>query len=257
MEINSLLEFICRDIRDIEQLTANMVNYKKIPQFDIDLALSKIKTIADEMSMLDKLNSGAGEAVSDTKEPRPENRILKDINKPDRTSGPVAKTETPVATEPAITRFQGKISQSAGLVTEKEKIITQKADKRDIQKKTTADTKSADHPEKISVSDRLKNGKKSLIDVLSENRHEKDISTKFSANPITDIRSAISLNDKIYFKKELFDDDADKMNAAIDFLNSAESHTAAVKYLQTNFTWNTGSEAAQMFYALVERRFLQ
>jgi len=64
MDIKSLIGYINRDIRDIGELTASFSGYDKIPQFDMDLTLSKIKTIAEELEMLDKLNSGIAVSVN-------------------------------------------------------------------------------------------------------------------------------------------------------------------------------------------------
>lgn len=69
-----------------------------------------------------------------------------------------------------------------------------------------------------------------------------------------DIRSSISINEKYQIMSELFGNDKAAYENALDKINSAETETAAIKWLQDQL-WVTEerSDAVQQFFDLVKR----
>jgi hypothetical protein len=69
-----------------------------------------------------------------------------------------------------------------------------------------------------------------------------------------DIRSLISINEKYQIMSELFGNDKDAYEDALNHINNAASDAAALKWLQEQL-WVTEerSEAAQSFFELVKR----
>lgn len=78
--------------------------------------------------------------------------------------------------------------------------------------------------------------------------------TTAPSGPPRDIRSSISINEKYQIMSELFGNDKTAYEAALNGINSAESETAAIKWLQEQL-WVTEerSEAMQQFFDLVRR----
>lgn len=77
---------------------------------------------------------------------------------------------------------------------------------------------------------------------------------KLSSLPLKTIRSAIGINDRFLFTRELFDGDPELFNTAVTKLDSLEDIKDAVVYLRDNFKWKK-NETSLKFVELVKRRF--
>jgi len=75
---------------------------------------------------------------------------------------------------------------------------------------------------------------------------------------ITDIRSAIGINDRFQFANELFGGEMQEYEIAIQQLNTAETMESASEYfmsLQQLYNWNSEHETVKRLFDLVERRY--
>ncbi len=74
--------------------------------------------------------------------------------------------------------------------------------------------------------------------------------------PGKDIRSLIGINDKYQILSELFGNDKQAYEEALDFINQSEAEAAAMNWLREQL-WITEerSDAAQNFFELVNRHF--
>lgn len=77
--------------------------------------------------------------------------------------------------------------------------------------------------------------------------------------PITDLKSAISLNDKLLFVKDLFNGYSLAYSEAIEIVNRFNSFEEADRFLKTNYVtknnWDNKKATADKFYALLRRRY--
>jgi len=78
-------------------------------------------------------------------------------------------------------------------------------------------------------------------------------------SPIKDLRSAINLNDKMLYVKDLFNGYSLSYSEAIEILNRMDSFNDAEHFLRTNYVtknrWEEKQATADKFYALLKRRF--
>ncbi len=73
---------------------------------------------------------------------------------------------------------------------------------------------------------------------------------------VDNINKAITLNDRLYFIKDLFLGDNDQFRSTIQNLNELDSLSEAVEYLNSNFPdWNKESAIVNRFYLTVRRRY--
>ena len=75
---------------------------------------------------------------------------------------------------------------------------------------------------------------------------------------VTDLKSAIGLNEKFQFISHLFNGDAKKYNTAIDKLNACPTAEVAMKYVQEisdSNNWESYAPSAKSFLEIIERRF--
>jgi hypothetical protein len=100
---------------------------------------------------------------------------------------------------------------------------------------------------------------KPTLNDLMGGRNEQNLAAKFSQEPIADLKSSISLNDKLVFIKDLFSGYSLAYQEALDTLNKLEDFAAADQYLQSNYVeqhkWAEKQATADRFYALLGRRF--
>lgn len=78
-------------------------------------------------------------------------------------------------------------------------------------------------------------------------------------SPIKDLRSAINLNDKMLYVKDLFNGYSLSYSEAIEILNRMDNFSDAEHFLRTNYVtknrWEEKQATADKFYALLKRRF--
>lgn len=73
---------------------------------------------------------------------------------------------------------------------------------------------------------------------------------------VDDLHKAVTLNDKLYFIRELFKGDEDQYRLSLQRLNEMENLTEALEYTRNAFAfWDEESNAVYRFYMLLRRRY--
>ena len=93
---------------------------------------------------------------------------------------------------------------------------------------------------------------KSVNDMRSDDLSK--LEHKLSNRPVSSIQSAIGINDRFQYIRELFEGSADNFVKAVSDLDSMNDMKEAVDYLQTNFKWKK-NESSLKFVNLIKRRF--
>ncbi|WP_345950833.1 hypothetical protein ABDD95_05160 [Mucilaginibacter sp. PAMB04274] len=79
------------------------------------------------------------------------------------------------------------------------------------------------------------------------------------AQSVTDIKSAINLNDKMLFVKDLFNGYSLAYSEAIELLNRCKTFDEADRFLKSNYVaknnWADKPDTVDKFYAILQRRF--
>lgn len=83
-----------------------------------------------------------------------------------------------------------------------------------------------------------------------------DLSSKLGGKPISEIMSAIGLNDRIRYRAVLFNKDQELFVKTVGVLNDLKTFDDAVAYLQKEFSWDFENADVQEFMKLVARRYL-
>jgi hypothetical protein len=80
-----------------------------------------------------------------------------------------------------------------------------------------------------------------------------------SIQPLSDLKSAITLNDRMLYVKDLFNGYSLAYNEAIDILNRFNSFEEADNYLKSNYAaknhWADKPETVEKLYGLLKRRY--
>jgi len=82
---------------------------------------------------------------------------------------------------------------------------------------------------------------------------------QLSIKPISDIKLAITLNDKLLYVKDLFNGYNLAYSEAIEILNRFNTFEEAMRFLKTNYVtknnWESKPATTEKFYALLKRRY--
>jgi hypothetical protein len=90
---------------------------------------------------------------------------------------------------------------------------------------------------------------------LQKRREEHFLSTQLKYEPVADIKAAISLNEKIWFIKELFSGNIDIYNKTLEHFNKLRYLEEALDHIDENFKWDYEDDTVRDFMEYVYRRF--
>lgn len=99
------------------------------------------------------------------------------------------------------------------------------------------------------------------LEVLFEEKQAKELSEKLAESPISDLKKAIALNDRLQYTSELFAGDGKAFDAALGALNGYSNFEEARDYLVQHcavyYTWTDKKrlDTAKAFIKLVRRRY--
>lgn len=101
--------------------------------------------------------------------------------------------------------------------------------------------------------------KRSLNDVLIEQKKENMLADKLRQSKVEDLSKAIGINDKFLYIKELFKNDGENFSQAITTLNNCTTIEEAMDelyMLSRYYAWDLDSDTYASFFDLVNRKFL-
>ncbi len=207
MDKNKIRKEIATLIDSIKNHSDEIGDNKHIPQLELELILSKIKSLYEKSIVFNYLNSV------------PEEKIQKEIPS---------------------TTIEEKIMVK----------ISKKEDSQSIDATTATPTDLFSEPEKKATE-----SPKVEIKVETEKKEEAKQPSKIN---LTDIKSAIGINDKFQIANELFEGNMQEYEIAIQQFNSSENMESATMYfnsLQKLYNWDLEHETVKRLLNLIERRY--
>lgn len=107
-------------------------------------------------------------------------------------------------------------------------------------------------PENITREEHVKRAARPLIDVKAA---RPAWLTDMPGTPVKDVRSAISLNDRVMFISTLFREDSMLFQKAVSMINAMSTMESVSDYLTAEFPeWNMNSDAVYRFMMAVRRK---
>jgi hypothetical protein len=251
MNKNELVKNLKKEIQDIYSKINEFEKSDQIHLIDIDLALSKVRNLYE---LLSKLNTTS----IYTSENQPE-EILTKTKQLEETK----EVKAVIEEKPFIEEKKESVKKVTAPETEKAKqepeFIIEKANKepeKEIREKTKEEdsgNEKQEYPPEI-FADKFQS-KKFMHDNIAKKNSKKDVSSKMQSKPIHDINSAIGLNDKFIFIRELFGGDKDHYNETIQLLNNFDTYENAIGFLNENFEWDEDDSNFERLKELVQRKY--
>lgn len=226
-----MIQDIQNQLNDIQNFVARIQTLQQLSNIEKDILLEKIRSLYDIV------------LLSDTNASTPVSATIPEPVRAEETPSPEPLIELEIThTEPST--IGEEIANSAMEVEViKEDIV--------VQEPVVIETMPE---EVIEVATQPTEAQASVQQVASPSKS--DVGTKLAKKPITNISSAIGINERFQFIKELFKNDVTLYNGTIATLNALDNFDTAMKHISTNFDWDMEQTTVQRFVSIVERRYL-
>ncbi|MBP5668117.1 MAG: hypothetical protein J6X32_08220 [Salinivirgaceae bacterium] len=106
-----------------------------------------------------------------------------------------------------------------------------------------------------TLADKFQQNTPSVNDVLAGLEKKANLASRFNSRPITNLRKAIKINDRIRFVNELFERDSIQYEQTIDMIEQSANINEALSNIFNNRNWNQEDETVIDFLELVYQRF--
>lgn len=252
------VEQIKADLKQIVLIIENL-DSKQSSLIDLDLSLEKVRRLYENISTLklEKLSKSSFNTDNSTEQHTEEITIEEQIDQEAlklMEEKEVSEISTPV--ENAEEKPQEKLEPIEDVIEEPvEKSIAEPVEEvTNITETTAPNTKDTNTDVNAVLANQI-NEKTSLNDILANIKSDNDLASQLQKSPIQDLKTAISINDKIWFTRELFDGDNDKYLSSLEQINNAKSIEEAIAFADT-FRWDKKETSTKRFLELIYRRFV-
>ncbi|MCD6355025.1 MAG: hypothetical protein J7L95_05705 [Prolixibacteraceae bacterium] len=271
MENKKLLKFLLNDLNELEEL----VTEKRSNTFD-NLEIEFLQTrVKGAKKLLQMLFEKEGETQQEKVRTSPNETTVSEIEiSSEKFEKKNKSEEVPKEEKLVLSKSDERVEEESK--NEGEEVLP-KIRKDDLKEKSEftapAEIKESELVEENTSSEREKNVKldeeeetqessrrlgerfskeKSVNDLLAAEQN--NVEHKLSNRPVSSIKSAIGINDRFQYIRELFEGNADLFGKTVADLDSLASIKEAVAYLQQNFKWKK-NEISLKFVNLIKRRF--
>ena len=248
--VEEVEEFANEDELEVEESVEPEPEVKEEPAVAVKTKLAHSAILAlyddddDEESAPAEEEPVAEEEVADEPaeevEEQPEEEPVVDMTELDA-------EEEEVATEEEVTEEPAEVAEEPAEVAE------EPAEEQEEEPATEPIAEPSTEPAKVVLGDVLGADQTTLAD-------------RIAANAVVDVASAVSaakslaemigLNDKFILMRDLFQNNHDYYEAAIDQLDEFESIDEAMLFIHDNFQWNPNSEGAKLLVELLSNKLL-
>jgi hypothetical protein len=174
--------------------------------------------------------------------PAVEERPIKEVQSFFETTAQRQESNAPASLDPVEERPVEPIVNTV-IIEEKEVIVEQESQ---VDEKSTRP---------LTLNEMISQQKKAGLNqqnIFQTNQH--------NSERITDLKSAVSLNDKLLFIKDLFNGYSLAYSEAIELLNRFDNFAEADAFLQTNYSlkngWADKTQTVDKLYAVLRKRFI-
>lgn len=271
-----------KQLKEVSQLIDN----KSISLIEIDICMEKMRSA---YQMLSDLKQGYSALNLEASNISKDNTLQeKETPKAAQTPKLVQETTSKASKKMKEVKSESTSQQAAPMVDKKEPAYSeekasQTSDLKDVKKEESTfedaqekaeeqtpkkDNKKKDNNSSIlnkpqdislenkeSVADQFVS-KKSINDHLKQMKKDnKDLASFLQKRPISDLKTAISINDKMGFIRDLFEGDSSSYEHFIESVNKAGDLDKALELVE-QCNWKKNKEASQIMVELIIRRFL-
>ena len=238
MDKKKLVKNLIKDVQDIYSILNRFENTEQFHQLDIDLALSKVRNLYELFLEINPQATYKPEYQKEEISTNTEQSINKAEDKP--IEEVLEEIEEP----------QALIEEDIEEPTPEPELIIETPQKQEIITETKPNNGSSE-----IIANKFQS-KKFVHDNIVDKSPKHDISSKMQSKPLKELNTAIGLNDKFIFIRELFNGDKEHYHETIQILNNFDTYESALEFLKSNFDWNFDDPNFERLTELVRRKFL-
>jgi len=266
MDNKKLMRILLRDVTELQELVAGMKISETYDPFEVELLFTRISGVRHMLEVV-------SDAVATTQK--------QEVERPDREMNKesfVTENRAVVYEEPSVKVpiIKAEISREEAPVRKPEPVVplpkpeikveepvpSQPEASPTLEETKTSDNEDIDNDDMELEEEIVTEGPQTLGEKFSHGKSVNDLlleqgktDSKFSKLPVVSLQSAIGINDRFLFTRELFEGKSDAFAETIKKIDSFDTiHDAAV-YLRENFKWKR-NETSLKFIDLVKRKFL-
>jgi len=258
MEHKKLIKILLKDMSELEELIADVKIKGNLDDLEMEFIHTRAKGIMQLLRLLDnKTNKITEDSYIEPQKDKPEGHVpdSPEIEEPDDNIDREKSEEEELPSE--------KIPEPREVVNSSrdnhtvinghiEENISDTDDNQDDDEMLGEDDGEGEGEEHTRLGDSFLKGK-SVNDLITE---QQKLEFKLSNRPVASIKTAIGINDRFQYIRELFDNSAKKFTDTVENLDSMDNIHDAVNYLRNNFKWKK-NDTSLKFVNLVKRRFMK
>lgn len=269
MENKKLVKILQRDMSELEELISDVKNEGDFDPIEMDFIHTRAKGLMQLVQLL-KVDDENGartaplkaetlEGIKETVAEIQDEVSEQPENEPEKTDEEtieekVEETQEDVAdvvkNEPEEQDIEEEVSEEKEVEAEieEEKSASEAVDNDDDDEMLDEEAEKSEANSRLG--DSFLKGK-SLNDLVTD---QNKLEFKLSNRPVSSMKTAIGINDRFQYIRELFDGSSEKFAETVHELDSKPDLKEAVDYLRQNFRWKK-NETSLKFVNLVKRRF--
>ncbi|MDP4273325.1 MAG: hypothetical protein Q8907_03485 [Bacteroidota bacterium] len=252
MEQNNLFGSVKEDLQKIDYFTEILINDPKVSEIELDIVLEKIRHLYDCLLDIKRSRKNHQPEMQTIPEPEIEKVEAPD---PDPAPAPEFSEELEFETAPETQNIAPPVEKEVAPIQVENQSV-QPPRKEEIVADSVRHTQTI-KVEATSIAESLITKNTSLNDAFAKDRPAaSNFSSTMQNTPISNLKSAIGVNDKFLFIRELFMGNADLYNQTIDILNNAANFNEAFNYVDSKFSWKRDNPVTQKLFELLRRKYI-
>ena len=146
-------------------------------------------------------------------------------------------------------------SEETNKIVQEEKIVRKNAYAEGITLPTYTNPRNTE-PKKEEVAEETEGPEMDQVESIEEKPVIRSVNDIIQAPPSKlDIKRSLSLNDRFYYQRELFDNDREAMNSMMIRLNAFDNYEDTERYLREKTSWDFKDEKVKSFLELLKKGF--
>lgn len=237
----------------------------KINELELELFVANTHFLADHAEVLRKLNTQAHPVkTEEKKEIKTDEKYFEPfVQQPEDTQDDQPVPQIDIASDTPGDDYS-YIRQEPEIIRHELEIDESWADDEDEELNEPVESIAAKEPARPKYISTKSMVKKPDEDVVTVNQKmSAQLGHKADGEPVKqsviDLKSAITLNDKLLYVKDLFNGYSLAYSEAIEILNRFKTFEEADTYLKSNYAaknkWEDKQDTSEKFYALLKRRY--
>lgn len=230
--------------RDLVDLLSNLeeeIKNKKLSLIERDIVLGRISKLY-ENALFSPDHRSSADPIQVTEEQK--------VNPEITATAKVTETKK-VTPEPVVQK-----KAEPEIIPEPVNEPVKPAKKEEVKSAEVISSEKEPKKENRTLSDKFISKNSTLGETLNNIRSQNDVVTRLAKSPVTNLKNAISINDRIMFTKDLFKGNSDIFHSTIEEINKLKTLDEAMEVLSGKVELNEEGPAVEKFMEILYRRFV-